>query len=110
MTTMDIERMPGGMKGSEGKGKQPENPLLRPSGSGEYDPFFGPPDYGGGQGGGGGGGPGPTTGMVAPLPSTKKKHIQKLEDFTNPRIWDKFKRQEFLYVQEYEDNFQLYLS
>jgi hypothetical protein len=43
---------------------------------------------------------------VVHQPPSKKKHIQKPENFTDPKDWDKFKQQEFLYYKEYEDDFE----
>ena len=55
---------------------------------------------------GGSGNPGPAATATAPATiSGKKKHIKKPEDFTDVKNWDKFKRQEFLYYEEYEDEF-----
>ena len=42
---------------------------------------------------------------TTPTEKSKKKHIKKLEDFTNAKDWDKFKCQEFLYYKDYEDEF-----
>ena len=106
-TPMDTE-MPGGMGTSQGKGKSPEpptNPVGRyfdqtSRGRGEESPILGDS-----------GDPDPGTGTIpvpAPTPiirSSKKKHIKKLEDFTDVKNWDKFKHQEFLYYEEYEDEF-----
>jgi hypothetical protein len=109
MATMEVEEpgMPRGMQHSESKGKGTEVPRgdpIRP-----VDPF-GESFYDrpGRSGGGGGGGPNPGTGtdpaVYLPTPS-KKRHIQKPENFTDPKDWDKFKRQEFLYYEEYRDDF-----
>ena len=55
---------------------------------------------------GGSGDPGPAAVTTAPATmSGKKKHVKKPEDFTDAKNWDKFKRQEFLYYEEYEDEF-----
>jgi hypothetical protein len=104
---MDIEEtgMPGGMKSSEGKGKGMEVPRgnpIRPDPFGES--FY---DRPGGSGGGGSGGPNPGTGTAPTVyqPPSKKRQIQKPENFTDPKDWDKFKRQEFLYYEEYRDDF-----
>jgi hypothetical protein len=106
MTTMDVkEGIPRGMKGSESKGKQPENPPSGPSSPQGYKSIF---SQGFGRSGGGGsGGPNPGIGTapaVQQAPS-KKRHIQKPENFTDPKDWDKFKQQEFLYYEEYRDDF-----
>jgi hypothetical protein len=103
---MEVEEtgMPGGMKSSVGKGKGTEVPWgdpIRP-----VDPFgeglYGRP------GGNGGGGPDPGAGtdpaVYLPAPS-KKRHVRGPENFTDPKDWDKFKRQEFLYYEEYRDDF-----
>ena len=58
---------------------------------------------GGRRGGGGGFGPGADT--TTAMGGSKKKHIKKPEDFIDAKDWDKFKRQEFLYYEEYENNF-----
>jgi hypothetical protein len=102
---MEVEEpgMPGGMQCSKGKEKGTEVPQTDPIRS---DPF-GEGFYNRG-GGGGGGGLNPGTGTapaVYPLAPSKKKHIQKPESFTDPKDWDKFKRQEFLYYEEYRDDF-----
>jgi hypothetical protein len=34
-----------------------------------------------------------------------KKHIQKPDDFTNSKDWEKFRRQAFIYIAEYENDF-----
>jgi hypothetical protein len=110
MTTMEVEEtgMPGGIQRSEGKGKGTEVPRTDPIRSDPFgESFYDKPKPGGSSGGSG---PDPTTGMVIPSPATKKRHIQKPENFTDPRDWDKFKRQEFLYVQEYEDDFTTHAS
>jgi hypothetical protein len=109
MATMDVEEtgMPGGMKGSEGKGKQPEPPR-EPSPRRRYEPGFFSQDFGEGSGGDGGGGPNPGTGTAPAVPyqtPSKKRHIQKPANFIDPKDWDKFRRQEFLYYEEYEDDF-----
>jgi hypothetical protein len=50
--------------------------------------------------------PGTGTDPVVYLPApSKKRHIRKLENFTNPKDRDKFKRQEFLYYKEFRDDF-----
>ena len=49
--------------------------------------------------------PGPAATVTTAAGGSKKKHIKKLEDFTNVKDWDKFKRQEFLYYEEYENEF-----
>jgi hypothetical protein len=103
---MEVEEtgMPGGMQGSGSKGKGTEVPRSDPIRPG--DPFteglYGRP------GGGDGGGPNPGTGTaptVYPPAPSKKRHIQKPADFTDPKDWDRFKGQEFLYYEEYDDDF-----
>jgi hypothetical protein len=106
MTTMDIEEtgMPGGMKGSGDKGKQPREP----SPKWRYESGFFSQDFGERSGGGGGGGTNPGTGTAPAVPHqapSRKRHIQKPEAFTDVKDWDKFKRQEFLYYEEYEEDF-----
>jgi hypothetical protein len=111
MTTMDVEEgMPGGMKGSEGNGKQPENPPLGPSSLGGYDPFFGPSNLGGGNGSHGGGTQTNDWNDGSPTTPSQKRHIQKPAEFMDTKNWDKFKRQEFLYAQEYDEDFLTHLS
>jgi hypothetical protein len=109
MATMDVKEtgMPGGMKSSEGKGKQPEPPR-EPSPKRRHEPSFFSQDFGERSGGGGGGGPNPGAGTapaVYPPAPSKKRHIQKPANFIDPKDWDKFRRQEFLYYEEYEDDF-----
>ena len=98
--------MPGAMEEDQTKGKGPE-----PCGQ---DPsrFFGEALGGAFTGEtrppapGGSGDPGPAMVTTAPAAASgKKKHIKKPEDFTDTKNWDKFKRQEFLYYEEYEDEF-----
>jgi hypothetical protein len=108
MTTMEVKEtgMPGGMQSSVGKGKQTENSLARPSCPQGYKSIFSQ-GYGKGSGGGGGGGLNPGTGTapaVQQAPS-KRRHIQKPENFTDPKDWDKFRQHEFLYYEEYEEDF-----
>jgi hypothetical protein len=106
MSTMDVEEtsMPGGMQGSGSKGKETEVPRtspIRPA-----DPFA--ERLYDRSGGSGGGGPNPGTGTapaVYPPAPSRKRHIQKPEPFTDVKDWDKFKRQEFLYYEEYEEDF-----
>ena len=94
--------MPGAMEEDQTKGKSPE-----PRGQDPSQFFretlgetFGPePPTPGGSGN-----PGLATTTQAVAPG-KKKHIKKPEDFTDAKNWDKFKRQEFLYYEEYEDEF-----
>ena len=96
--------MPGAMEEDQTKGKGPEPRRQDPSG------FFAEA-LGRGLGRdspapGGSGDPGPTAVTATPaVISGKKKHIKKPEDFTDAKNWDKFKRQEFLYYEEYEDEF-----
>ena len=49
--------------------------------------------------------PDPGADTTTPTGGSKKKHITKLEDFTDTKDWEKFKCQEFLYYMEYEDEF-----
>jgi hypothetical protein len=92
MTTMEVEEtgMLRGMQGSQGKGKQPEDPI-GPSAPKGYQSIFS-------QGfskepgeGGSGLNPGTESALTVHLPPSKKRHIQKLENFTNLKDWDKFK-------------------
>jgi hypothetical protein len=108
MTTIEVKEhgMPGGMQGSTGKGKQPEETLSGPRHPMGYKSVFSQ-GFDHEAGGGGSGRPNPGTGtapVVQHAPS-KKRHIQKPENLTDPKDWDKFKRQEFLYYEEYEEDF-----
>ena len=94
--------MPGAMEEDQTKGKEPESRGQNPSrffaealgrNLGRDSPV---------PGGSGDPGPAVTTTTPAAVPG-KKKHIKKPEDFTDAKNWDKFKRQEFLYYEEYED-------
>ena len=92
--------MPGRMEESQGKGKTPEPPTNPAS------QFF--EEHLGRRGSpapGGRDSPGPRTTAAIPTGGSKKKHIKKPEDFTDAKNWDKFKHQEFLYHEEYEDEF-----
>ena len=98
--------MPSAMEEDQTKGKDPEPRKPNPSQFFEEtlgEAFRGetrPPTPGGS------GDLGPATVMTAPATASgKKKRIKKPEDFTDAKNWDKFKRQEFLYYEEYEDEF-----
>jgi hypothetical protein len=109
MATVDVEEtgMPGGMKDSGDKGKQPVPPR-EPSPKRRYEPGFFAQDFRERGGGGSGGGPNPGTGTAPVVPHqapSRKRHIQKPEAFTDVKDWDKFKQQEFLYYEEYEEDF-----
>ena len=96
--------MPGAMEEDQRKGKDPEPRGQNPSRFFEeaLGEAFGPKP----PAPGGSGDPGPAAVTTAPAAiSGKKKHIKKPEDFTDAKNWDKFKRQEFLYYEEYEDEF-----
>ena len=106
-TPMETE-MPGGMGGTGGKGKSPEPPR------GSVGRYFDQTSRGRRETSpipGGSGDPNPgaeitpsRTPSILPR-DTKKKHIKKPEDFTDAKNWDKFKRQEFLYFEEYFNEF-----
>jgi hypothetical protein len=50
--------------------------------------------------------PPPAPPVVAPVVAgTNKKHIQKPDDFTDSKDWEKFNRQAFLYMTEYDGDF-----
>ena len=95
--------MPGAMEEDQSRGKNPESRGQDPS------RFFTEHlDLGGRDPSvpGGSGDPRPAAITTAPaVASGKKKHIKKPEDFTDAKNWDKFKRQEFLYYEEYEEEF-----
>ena len=100
--------MPGGMGENRGKGKSPEPPR------GSVGRYFDQTSRGRREASpipGGSGDPDPgaaiTPPRTPPLPprDAKKKHIKKPEDFTDAKNWDKFKRQEFLYYEEYFNEF-----
>ena len=96
-------RMPGEMEERWGKGKSPEPPI---DPVGRYFDQASRGRRGESPALGGSGDPPPVT-TTTPITSgnPKKKHIKQPEDFTDAKNWNKFKRQEFLYYKEYEDEF-----
>jgi hypothetical protein len=48
----------------------------------------------------------PTPDPTPAVPDKKKSHVKKPENFENAKDWDRYKRQTFIYIAEYEKDFE----